>query len=60
MIQDIDEKSDILTIREQYENLDWNAVLERQNKNCADSETGFIYVLCACITFLGEYKFCWK
>jgi len=60
MIQDVDEKSDSLTIREQYENLDWDAVLERQNKNCADSETGFIYVLCTCITFLGEYKFCWK
>ena len=49
-----------LTVKEQYNLLDWNLILEQQNKFSADSEKGFIYVLCTCITFLGEYKFFWN
>ena len=45
--------------KEVYEKLDWNRILENQNKAGSNPEFGVIWVLCTCIIFLGEYKFFW-
>ncbi len=46
--------------RDVYEKLDWNKILENQNKVSGDHVSGIIWVLCTCIIFLGEYKFFWE
>lgn len=47
------------TLKEKYLNINWENVLNRQNEMSRDCENGIIMILCTCITFLGEYKFCW-
>ncbi len=59
-IQGLSEKEGYVTTHDKYDVLDWNAILEQQNRLSSDDRDGVIAVLSACITFLGEYKFCWK
>ena len=47
-------------IKEKYLKLDWNKILDEQNISSRNPETGIIWVLCTCVTFLAEYKFFWK
>ena len=49
-----------LAVKEKYLSIDWGKVLEKQNELSQDCVNGVIMVLCTCITFLGEYKFCWN
>lgn len=46
-------------LKEKYQEIEWHKVLERQNQSSKDEVNGTIWVLCTCITFLGEYKFFW-
>lgn len=45
------------SVKEMYYSLDWLKVLERQNRDSSDANTGVIWVLCALVTFVAEYKF---
>lgn len=45
--------------KDKYLSLEWWKVLDKQNELSRDSVNGIIMVLCTCITFLGQYKFCW-
>ncbi|MBQ5851976.1 MAG: hypothetical protein IIW54_14365, partial [Lachnospiraceae bacterium] len=49
-----------LSVKDKYLSIDWGKVLERQNELSQDCINGVIMVLCTCITFLGEFKFCWN
>lgn len=43
--------------KEQFENLDFTAVLKIQNESSQDAMNGFIWVLNTCILFVAEYNF---
>lgn len=43
--------------KEQFENLDFTAVLKIQNQSGQDAMNGFIWVLNTCILFVAEYNF---
>ena len=45
------------SLKEVYYNLEWVKILEQQNLVSKDDNTGFIWVLCTCLTFICEYKF---
>lgn len=45
------------TVKEMYLEMDYLKILEQQNIASKDPIHGVIWVLCTCITFLGEYKF---
>ena len=47
-------------MKEKYLNLDWVRILDEQNMSSRDQETGIIWILCTCVTFLAEYKFFWN
>ena len=44
----------------QSNELDLVKILEEQNESSRNEENGYIWVLCTCIMFLGEYKFFWN
>lgn len=44
----------------QSNELDLVKILEEQNESSGNEENGYIWVLCTCIMFLGEYKFFWN
>lgn len=46
--------------KECYEKINWKKILKEQNMLSKDEENGYIWVLCSCITFLGEFKFLWN
>ncbi len=48
-----------LSVKDRYNGIEWSEVLKQQNMFSSDVKNGVIFVLCTCITFLGEYKFCW-
>lgn len=48
-----------LSVKAKYDSISWDEILKRQNEFSADDKNGIIFVLCTCITFLGEYKFYW-
>lgn len=48
------------SIKEQFQNIDWNDILEMQNNASKDDENGIIWVLSTAVTFLTEYKFYWS
>ena len=50
----------ISNLKECYEKINWSQILEKQNTVSRDPSDGIIWVLCTCITFLGEYKFFWN
>ena len=50
----------ISNLKECYEKINWSQILEKQNTVSRDPNDGIIWVLCTCITFLGEYKFFWN
>ena len=47
-------------LKECYDELDLVKILEEQNESSRNEENGYIWVLCTCIMFLGEYKFFWN
>jgi hypothetical protein len=47
-------------LKEIYYELDWLKVLEKQNKDSSDQESGIIWVLCSFMTFIAQYKFYWR
>ena len=53
-------EEEIASIKDIYEKLNWTKILEVQNMASADPVSGIIWVLCTCITLLGEYKFFWN
>lgn len=48
------------SLQEAYYQLDWAEILQKQVIASEDFASGIIWVLCTCITFLGEYKFYWN
>ncbi len=46
--------------KEMYLELNFEEILMQQNEVSRGFEDGIIWVLCTCITFLGEYKFFWN
>lgn len=47
-------------LHEVYNTIDWSRVLNQQIIFSSQEQNARIWVLCSCITFLGEYKFFWK
>lgn len=47
-------------LKEKYLDIDWTRILDEQNVSSRNSETGIIWVLCTCVTFLADYKFFWR
>lgn len=47
-------------LKEKYLDIDWRRILDEQNESSRNPETGIIWVLCTCVTFLADYKFFWK
>ena len=47
-------------LQEKYLDIDWTRILNEQNVSSGNSETGIIWVLCTCVTFLADYKFFWR
>lgn len=47
-------------LKEKYLALDWTRILDEQNVSSRNPETGIIWVLCTCVTFLADYKFFWN
>ncbi len=47
-------------LKECYDELDLVKILEEQIESSRNEENGYIWVLCTCIMFLGEYKFFWN
>lgn len=47
-------------LKDKYLDIDWTRILDEQNTSSRNSETGIIWVLCTCVTFLADYKFFWR
>lgn len=48
------------SLKEKYLDIDWTRILDEQNLSSRNPETGIIWVLCTCVTFLADYKFFWR
>lgn len=52
--------NDEVSLKAKYLEIDMQRILLTQNEASRDDKNGFIWVLCTCLMFLGEYKFFWK
>lgn len=48
------------SLHDAYFEMNWNKVLLEQINSSKDPINGKIWVLCSCITFIGDYKFYWR
>lgn len=56
--KDVEETTN--SLKRKYLDIDWTRILDKQNVSSRNPETGIIWVLCTCLTFIADYKFFWR